>query len=179
MLIRALLLLFTTLASGSAFAQCDAMPWKFGMSPSEVAAIKECGPYKSFSNGDLETYAGIFNGKEENFQFFFQDGKLRRIGIYLHESQDSAAGVEEWLALYQTLVGLFGDIETPGNVAPQDDSSRAAFKAKALETVQSAGKTQMAPLTQPKDAFVFSSFMRKELGDENHYYVVLYFDARP
>lgn len=154
------------------------MPWKFGMSPTEIEAIAECGPYKTFSNGDLETYAGVFNGKPENFQFFFQDGKLRRIGIYLHESQDSIAGAEEWLDLYQVLVGMFGEVETPGNLAPRDISTQTKFKASALEAVEVSGKTQMAPRKQPSDAFVFSSFMRGEANGQRHYYVVLYFDAR-
>jgi len=156
------------------------LPWKFGMSPEEVMGVTECGPYKSFSNGDLETYKGVLDGKEENFQFFFADKKLRRIGIYLYEGQDPVAGAKAWLALYGTISKLFGSIETPGNVSPAaSEENSASFKAKALEIVQGPGKTQMAPLAQPKNAFVFSSFMRREVDGEKHYYVVLYFDRRP
>ncbi len=149
------------------------------MSPAQVAAIAECGPYKTFSNGDLETYNGVFDGKKENFQFFFQDGQLRRIGVYLHESQDPVAGARTWLTLYQAMTKLFGRVETPDNPAPIDAAGELTFIDKALELVQNSGKTQMAPLTQPKDAFVFSSFMRREVSDEKYYYVVLYFDRRP
>lgn len=155
------------------------MPWQFGMSPKDVAAVEECGPYKSFSNGDLETYSGIFNGKKENFQFFFHEGKLRRIGIYLYEGDDPAAGAQVWLGLYQTLTRLFGSVETPENVAPISAQAIGAFNAKALEAVQGPGKIQMAPLAPPKDAFVFSSFMRNDVGSERLYNVVLYFDRRP
>lgn len=150
------------------------------MSQEDVAGITECGPYRSFSNGDLETYKGVFDGKEENFQFFFKDKKLHRIGIYLYEGQDPVAGTKEWLALYGTLSRLFGNVETPDNISPaSSETDSASFTAKASEIVQGPGKTQMAPLAQPKDAFVFSSFMRHEIDGEKHYYVVLYFDRRP
>jgi len=39
-------------------------PWQFGMSKSQVNSLKEFGPYKSFSNGDLETYNGRFHGPQ-------------------------------------------------------------------------------------------------------------------
>lgn len=177
---RSLLLLVCCTIAGQAFAGCDSLPWKFGMSQEEVAGITECGPYKSFSNGDLETYKGVFDGKEQNFQFFFADKQLRRIGVYLYEGQDSKGGAKVWLALYGTMAKLFGPLETPDNVAPATSQIAAtSFEAKALEMVESPGKTQMAPLSQPKDASVFSSFMRREVDGEKHYYVVLYFDRRP
>ena len=176
---RSLLFLLAALIAKPAFAGCEGMPWQFGMSPQEVAAVAECGPYKPFSNGDLETYSGVFDGKKENFQFFFQDGKLRRIGIYLYEGHDPAAGAKVWLGLYSTLTRLFGNVETPENVAPTSQETIDAFTAKALEMVQGPGKIQMAPLAQPKDAFVFSSFMRNDVGSERLYNVVLYFDRRP
>jgi len=66
---------------------------------------------KSFSNGDLETFSGVFDGKEENFQFFFAEKQLRRIGVYLHEGQDPIAGAEVWLALYGTMTKYFGPLE--------------------------------------------------------------------
>ncbi len=141
--------------------------------------LAECGPYKAFSNGDLETYSGVFDGKKENVQFFFQDGKLRRIGIYLHESQNPEAGAKDWLVLYRTMSRLFGEIETPNNVAPSlDPGQERDFISKALQTMQGTGKTQMAPIAQPKDASVFSSFMRNQVDGEMHYNVVLYFDRR-
>ena len=176
---RGLLLILSSLVASPVFAGCDGLPWQFGMSPQQVAGITECGPYKSFSNGDLETYNGVFDGKSENFQFFFQEGKLRRIGIYLYEGHDPAAGAKVWLELYPTLAKLFGDVETPENVAPTSEQTRSAFTAKALEVVQGPGKIQMAPVSQPKDAFVFSSFMRNDVGSERLYNVVLYFDRRP
>jgi len=78
------------------------------MSQEEVLAVAECGPYKSFSNGDLETFSGVFDGKEENFQFFFSEKRLRRIGVYLYEGQDPKVGAKVWLALHGTMTRFFG-----------------------------------------------------------------------
>lgn len=174
------LLVLLCLFTGQARAGCDSLPWKFGMSPEEVVGVTECGPYKYFSNGDVETYKGVFEGKEQNFQFFFAEKRLRRIGIYLYEGQDPNAGVKEWVALYGSMARLFGPVETPDNVSPTESEEAATvFKAKALQMVRGPGKIQMAPLTQPKDAFVFSSYFRREVNGGKHYYVVLYFDKRP
>lgn len=150
------------------------------MSVAEVAAITECGPYKTFSNGDLETYKGVFDGHEENFQFFFKDQKLRRIGIYLYEGKDPVAGAKRWLALYDSLVKYFGAIETPKSLPPSaSETSRSAFSSRALEIVRNTGKVQMAPITQPKNSAVFSSFASHEVSGDTYYYVVLYIDGRP
>ena len=149
------------------------------MSPEEVSSVTECGPYTSFSNGDLETHKGVFDGSEQNFQFFFENKQLRRIGIYLYEGRDSVVGAKTWAALHGTMTRLFGPLETPDNIAPAaGEVAATSFEAKALEMVQGPGKTQMAPLNQPEDAFVFSSFIRREAGAENHYYVIVYFNRR-
>ena len=149
------------------------------MTPDQVSAVTAFGPYKTFSNGDLETYKGVFNGREENFQFFFDEQKkLRRIGIYLYEGQDLQAGAKKWVELYTTISKMFGAIETPDNAAPVDDKANADFSTKAIQVVESTGKTQMAPINQPDDVFVFSSLMRSNVEGKNIYDVVLYFDRR-
>ena len=166
-------LLAGLLVTGQASAKCHDLPWKFGMTPSEVSGIAECGPYKAFKNGDLETYSGVFNGKTENFQFFFQDGKLRRIGIYLYEGKDIQAAAQEWAELARVLNRDFGAVETAGMIPSGDP----AFVATALKIVNASGKTQMAPIKQPNDAFIFSSFLRQGVGNEALYDVILYFNA--
>jgi hypothetical protein len=160
-------------AAGPAFAKCEGMPWKLGMTPEEVAAITECGPYKSFENGDLETYAGVFNGKAENFQFFFDAGKLRRIGVYLYEGKDVASATQRWVELGAVLTRDFGEVKTAGDIPPNDP----AFATNAQQIVAESGKTQMAPAKQPSDAAVFSSFMRIGPESDPIYAVILYFDA--
>jgi hypothetical protein len=39
-------------------------PWQFGMTKEQVASFEQFGPYKSFKNGDLETYNGIYRGRK-------------------------------------------------------------------------------------------------------------------
>lgn len=156
----------------------ERFPWKFGMTPAEVASVTAFGPYKAFRNGDLETYKGVFNGKEENFQFFFgEQKKLSRIGIYVYEGQDLQAASKKWLELHGTIAKMFGPVETPGNTASADASSGDAFLAQAIRIVEDSGKTQMAPVNQPDDAHVVSSLMHGDIQGKDWYYVVIYFDA--
>jgi hypothetical protein len=187
-IVRTLLMLWFTvglLASASAVAAgdpaCRDLPWSFGMTPQEVAGVTECGPYRSFSNGDLETYKGVFDGRERNFQFFFAKGKLRRIGIYTYEGTDPHAGGLAFLDLYRSVAKMFGAVETKGYAAPTlgDAKSEAAFVESVEALLGQSDKVQMGPRTQPTDAVVFASFARYPVGNESNYIVVLYFDARP
>jgi hypothetical protein len=154
-------------------------PWHFQMTPREVESFTDYGPYKAFSNGDLETYAGIFNGRKENVQFFFKDGKLVRIGIYLYEGQDIKAAAGTWGRTYKTLKEKFGAIELPGIVV-QPNGSEPVPETVAIAagaSVDAMGKSQMAPFKQPSDVFVFASFWRNKLGGQVSYYVVVYYDS--
>ena len=61
-------LLVPTLSAHGASAVDEDLPWKAGMSPEQVRAITAFGPYSAFSNGDLETYKGCWDGHDENIQ---------------------------------------------------------------------------------------------------------------
>lgn len=153
-------------------------PWTFGMSKAQVSALKSYGPYRSFSNGDLETYNGVFDGHFENFQFFLSENRLQRIGIFTYEGTDLTAATRAWGELYTSMRRNFGTIDTPGNKAPskQNANSMQAFEANARSLASQDGKVQMAPLKEPSDAFLFASFTRQELQGTMIYYVTLYFD---
>src|SRR5205814_6595069 len=88
-------------------------PWKFGMTKAEVAGFKEFGPYKMFSNGDLETFNGRYHGRKENIQFFFDGGRLRRIGVYFVETTDPKKAVAMFERAYRALEQDYGRIEVP------------------------------------------------------------------
>lgn len=167
--------------SGAASATDSRFPWQFDMTPAEVQAQEKFGPYRSFSNGDLETCNAIFNGRTENIQFFFSDQKLRRIGIYLYEGPSINDAASRWLELFDILARDFGAVATPGNKDPRTDgeTSRGAFISNAISIVSPGAKTQMAPLQQPSDAFVFASFWGSEYEGQHTYYVVAYFDRPP
>lgn len=153
-------------------------PWTFGMSKAQVLALKGYGPYRSFSNGDLETYNGVFDGHFENFQFFFDGGHLRRISISTYEGTDPAAAGAAWGALYASMERTFSAIETPENQAPPKSRSNSmlAFEARARSLVEDGKEVQMAPKREPVDAASFASFSEHEVQGTMIYYVVLYFD---
>jgi hypothetical protein len=75
-------------------------PWQFGMSKDEVVGFSDFGPYKSFRNGDVETYNGLFDGRKGNVQFFFNDSGLRRIGVYEYEGKDGTLANAAWMRSY-------------------------------------------------------------------------------
>src|SRR5215216_2474127 len=107
-----LLILISILLPYSAFA-AGLPPWKFDMTKAEVASFKEFGPYKTFANGDLETFNGRYHGRKQNIQFFFEGGRLRRIGVYFGETTDSKKAVAMFERAYRALEQDYGKIEIP------------------------------------------------------------------
>ena len=71
------------------FALCAGLsPWQFGMAKEQVASFKRFGPYRTFSNGDLETFKGVYRGQKHNVQFYFENDRLIRIAVSLGEGTD-------------------------------------------------------------------------------------------
>ena len=117
-------------------------PWKFGMTKAEVASFKEFGPYKEFSNGDLETFNGRFHSRKENIQFFFDGGRLRRIGVYLGEGTDSKKAVATFQRAYEVLQqDSAGDIFGLHLDVRPENPPTAEFAALARYTRPSRGLT--------------------------------------
>jgi Ca2+-binding RTX toxin-like protein len=153
-------------------------PWHFQMTKEDVSSFTNYGPYDSFRNGDLETYAGLFNGHKENIQFFFRDEKLVRIGIYLYEGQDIDAATNAWSNAYATLKSMFGEMQVRGIQADAvtGSVSPAALAAASGAAVGSGSKVQMAPQVQPADKFVFASFSSLDVQGHTFYYVRVFYD---
>ncbi|OOG45629.1 hypothetical protein [Rhodanobacter sp. C01] len=147
-------------------------PWSFGMTADQIRAVTASGPYRSFSNGDLETYNGEFGGKKENVQFFLKDSLLARVGVYTYEGTDLSAATQAWAHTYSTLQAEYGQIETPNY---QGQTAETLGKA-AGAIVAAGGKAQMAPVVQPKDAFVFSSFASYAHDGITYYTVTVNYD---
>lgn len=156
-------------------------PWQFGMSKAQVAAFKEFGPYKSFSNGDLETQNGRFDGRKENVQFFFKGDRLRRIGIYLFEGQDPKKGVPVFQRAYDYLQRHYGKIAVPQmSIAPgsqRPDSAAIAWGAGA--NADATGRTEMYPVKQPKNMRVSAEFMAYPAREGKSYAVAVFLDPKP
>src|SRR6266550_5906586 len=135
-------------------------PWQFGMTKAEVASYKEFGPYKNFSNGD-PTFNGRFHGHKENIQFFFDGGRLRRIGVYRGEGTDSKKAIATFQRAYELLQQDYGKIEVPEmKVTGEGTPPPTVIAVGALANADVTGKTQIAPVHQPKDMFVFASVYR-------------------
>jgi hypothetical protein len=179
-LLIAITLVLALAVPGLSFSEGLA-PWKFGMSKSEVTACKKFGPYQSFSNGDLETNNGIYDGKKENVQFFFDSKGLQRIGVYLYEGKDIQAAKSAWGRAYDSLAKRYGKVATPDIKVKEtsDPATSETLSIAAAVNVEVTGKTQMAPVHQPKNMSVFSSFQRQEVQEGRYYYVVIYLDSRP
>ena len=171
---RIIATLVLLVASASAFAG-DFGPWAFGMSQKQVLAHKEMGPFKSFSNGDLETYSGVFGGKARNFQFYFRDGHLWRVAIRIYEGKsidDAGAACQE---TYIALQERFGPIETP----EMDGKTASEVCTQAKARVAAGNKGQMAPAIQPDGEFVFATFARLDHNREPFYMVTVNLDPPP
>lgn len=162
------------LAAATHAAMADELPWKLDMSPDEVRAVTAYGPYKTFRNGDLETYEGVFEGHKENFQFYFRDGRLDRIGAYLYEGTDADAAGAKWLAVRHVMARRYGSVRTPGNISPGDDvpESSATFVNRALEIARTDGKSVMAPLTPPEGVPVMATLASGMVEGKRWYYVI-------
>jgi hypothetical protein len=173
-----LAIVFCTSAVASSSGEGGGLPpWRFGMTPQEVAAFPDYGPYKSFSNGDLETYAGRFDGRKENVQFFFKDGKLARIGIYLYEGRDVKEGAKAWTRAYTALKSMYGEIQLP-DIQVTDGTALTPEMVGVAggANTDAVGKSQMAPFKQPMDKRVFASFRRQSIQGQMVYYVIVYYD---
>jgi hypothetical protein len=145
-------------------------PWKFGMSREQVSAFSAQGPYTSFKNGDLETYAGQFNGVDRNVQFYFNQTGLWRISVQFYEGTDAAAARAGWRDAYATLAALYGPVETALSGNGEELANRTA------EAVEAGIKLQMAPVRQPLEEYVFSSYQRYVANGKALYRVVVYLD---
>ncbi len=171
------IILAAALAMPVAAFSAGLAPWEFGMSKAQVSSFKDYGPYRTFSNGDLETYAGLYDGKKENVQFFFKDDKLGRIGLYLYEGTDTEAARQVWKQAYQSLARKYGRIETPGIASASNDVEALSLAAAAA--LKTAEKLQMAPARQPAGMSVFSSYFTKEVQGTRYYWVTVILDPRP
>ena len=153
----------------------DFGPWRFGMSKDEVQSFKELGPYRSFSNGDLETYEAIFEGHKEDFQLFFDGTGLRRVGVYLYEGTDLDTAMQKWQYAHDVLARRYGEIEMPGGLATSKAGtpSRETVLADVRSRIAAGQKVQMAPLHQSLELFTYSSSWPAVIEGVTHYYVVI------
>ncbi|QWT20031.1 hypothetical protein KPL74_20065 [Bacillus sp. NP157] len=153
-------------------------PWTFGMTKDQVTAITDHGPYKSFSNGDLETYAGTFDGKPANVQFYFRDDKVVRMEVLRYEGKSAKDAARAFGDTFGVLQSLYGAIETSQMASPTPGKPMDAegLVAASATQVDLHGKAQMAPVKQPPGAFVFSTFRKDIVQGDVYFYVYVMYD---
>lgn len=150
-------------------------PWQFGMTKEQVASFKEFGPYKTFSNGDLETYNGEFDHEKRNVQFFFNVSGLNRIEINMYEGQASAEAGRAIERVAEYYRRACGEIKASGFDLPAGEDAHKIAES-AIAALDTKAKVQVIPVNQPADLRTFSSFRRNEILGRVYYSVVLYLD---
>jgi len=154
----------------------DIGPWKFGMSADEIRCFAEFAPYEAFSNGDLETYEGVFAGAKRNVQFYLKDGKLRRLAIRMYEGYDIEQATTAWQGTYAAISAQFGTIDTP----KLTDGPIEILAQQARALVEAGSEVHMMPRTQRADEFVSSKFKSLNVPTGRTLYVVtINFDRPP
>lgn len=153
-------------------------PWEFGMSKSQVASFKQFGPYKTFSNGDLETYSRPYHGRKANVQFFFRGDRLRRVAVFLYEGTDPKGGIPAWKAAYQALQKDFGKIISPNiRVSPSNKPVDPEILAvAAAANADATGESRMMPANQPRGMHVFARLFTGDVEGKKWYYMNIVYD---
>jgi hypothetical protein len=171
-------LFITALLPISGFA-AGLAPWEFGMTKAQVASFKQFGPYRSFSNGDLETFNGLYRGTKHNIQFFFdRAGRLQRIGVYLGEGTDGKKAAATFQHAYELLQQEYGKIVVPEMKVDHSSKSApvAVIAIGAAANADVTGRSHAIPVKQPKDKQVSASIMRGYVKGTKWFYVAIFFD---
>lgn len=171
-----IILLIIVIMPFSAFS-AGLTPWEFGMSKSEVSSFSKYGPYRTFSNGDIETYNGIYDGKAENVQFFFDNNdKLARIGVYLYEGTDIKEAQKAWKRAYDSFTQKYGKIEIFGTKRSSENKPIDATSLSIAAAANVDMTSELSPINQPKDMFVSSKFWSQDVQGTRYYWVTIFLD---
>jgi hypothetical protein len=177
---KPILVLVTAALSLTTAAGAGLPPWQLGMTPTQVAGFKESGPYKTFSNGDLETFNGRFHGRKHNVQFYFQGGRLQRIAVNLGEGTDRKKAVAACEQLYELLQHDYGAVTIPEDKSPRG-AKAAPPGVQAVAATMNAdltGITHLIPAKQPAGMHVVGLVRSGMVNGQKWFYVTLNFDER-
>jgi hypothetical protein len=149
------------------------------MTPAQVSSFKEFGPYKTFSNGDLETFNGRFRGRKQNIQFYFERGRLRRIAVDLGEGTDRKKAIAACQQLYELLQRDYGRVTIPENKSGDGKPIPPAVQAiAATMNADLFGSSHIIPVKQPKEMRIRGSIRSAVVAGQKWFYVGVDFDPR-
>ena len=172
-------------------------PWRLGMSPDEVRAVAEHGPYTPVqSTGGLETANGTFQGEPANVSFVFGPSGLYHLQLWVYEGRDPEAAEEAFHRAYRWLSERFGALQVDGRPVPEDldreglaalvpASFRGEGTAADLEAMEPGDALELGPPERVhlhprvpvENAQVYASFLHsRQLGT---YWVFVYLKTPP
>lgn len=180
-------------AASAAFGSAPGYgPWHLGMTPGEVQAVTEFGPYEAVaSTGGLETRNARFEGKKITISFVFDADGLYHIQLWAYEGEDYRSAVKALHRVYKYLSEEYGALTTGRGPLPAGLSKRKLegripdeFRSNdpQLDRLQRAGKIQAVVQRfhihlklEASDVRIYASLIHSpELG---LYYVFLYFKS--
>lgn len=150
------------------------------MSKQQVTSFTKFGPYRTFKNGDIETFKGMFRGHKQNIQFFFANNRLTRIGVYLGESTDRDRAIATFRQAYDLLQMDYGKVVIP-EVHVAANSGPVSADVLAIGAAANAyvtGSTHILPVNQPKDIRVSGVIMSYVSGGAKWFAIAIFFDPR-
>jgi hypothetical protein len=177
---KSILILITAAVSLTTAVGAGLPPWQLGMTPVQIAGFKEFGPYKTFSNGDLETLNGRLHGRKHNVQFYFQGGRLQRIAVNFGEGTDRKEAVAACEQLCELLQRDYGAVTIPEDKSPRG-AKAAPPGVQAIAATMNAdvtGITHLIPARQPAGMRVVGLVRSGMVGGQKWFYVTLDFEAR-
>jgi hypothetical protein len=133
-------------------------PWTFGMTPAEVEAVSQYGPYtKVQSTGGLETANGDFGGQKTPISFVFRPAGLYQIQIWLYTGSSFDEAVAALHRAYLDLGRSFGALGSTGGALAADlDPKQLAAKIgpdfadpkeSLLPRLRAGGTVQVSTIT--------------------------------
>jgi hypothetical protein len=158
----------------SALAQGGFQGWKFGMTPEEVKAVKDCTPYLPVqSTGGLECPNFSFLQEKIPISFIFNPN-LVKIQVWVYEGKDKKEAGRRLSELITFLKTQYGSIESPQIEAPEimKPSDWEAPIEELMGLPPENSKWQFKPSKNQKDFFVFASFISHP---QYGFYLFLYF----
>lgn len=160
------------------FALPGLPPWRFGMTPQQVSSFPQHAPYYMFTNGDLETFSGIFDGRQQNIQFFFDDGRLEKIGVNLYEGADAESSRLAWVDAYHALHRQYGVLDlTLDCASPTYEPEVLSHAAK--RDVLAGGMQQMTPAQHMPGMSVYATYAGAQIKGHRYFYVFILFEPSP
>jgi hypothetical protein len=169
-------------------------PWKFGMTPAEVEAVTQYGPYtKVPSTGGLETANGDFDGQKTPISFVFRPAGLYHVQIWLYQGESYEEALAAIHRAYRYLGSHFGPLNdvagslaadlTPLQLSAKIGPEFSSAKESLLPRLHAGGTVQVHTVTYRISPVTLSAQGRDVHADLirspeiGTYYVFVYFRA--